>query len=66
MGNDEQFSEPWADKSGKAAKSPGFQSKKYEFSTAGNSNYEELPWTTFFFFRLFGQLCRRWTREDSD
>ena len=50
MGNGEQFSVPWADKSGKAAESPGFQSKKCEFSTVGNRNYEELPWTPFFFF----------------
>ena len=57
MGNDEQFSEPWADKSGKAAKSPGFQSKKYEFSTVGNSNYEELPWTTFFFLDYSGSCA---------
>lgn len=28
VGNGEQFSMPWADKSGKAAKSPGFPSKK--------------------------------------
>lgn len=50
MGNGEQFSMPWADKSGKAAKSPGFQSKKYEFSTVGNSNYENSHGRLFFFF----------------
>ena len=48
MGNGEQFSMPWADKSGKAAKSPGFQSKKYEFSV-GNSNYENSHGRLFFF-----------------